>query len=78
MNETLWSIGEAAIALDRSIDTLRRWDKSGWLVPTMRMKDGTRLYDPAYIRQFHSLWTGGMSPREAGQEARRLCEQVAG
>ena len=39
------SIGEASIILGVSITTLRRWDKSEYLVPKYRTNGGHRRYD---------------------------------
>lgn len=61
----LLSISDVSAVLNRSVDTLRRWDKQGWLKPSVRMWDGTRLYKPDYIRHFHSLWSTGASPQDA-------------
>lgn len=48
----LFSIGEAAEIMNVSIDTLRRWDKSGRL-SSFRSGGGHRLYSKAQI-EFHS------------------------
>ncbi len=39
-------IGEAAKLLGCGIDTLRKWEKSGELIPDRKTKGGTRFYDP--------------------------------
>lgn len=46
MNKFL-SIKEAASMLGVSTQTLRRWEKSGKLTPTVRTKGNQRRYDPA-------------------------------
>jgi len=42
----LVKIGEAAKLLGCGIDTLRKWEKSGELIPDRKTKGGTRFYDP--------------------------------
>lgn len=51
MKQELISIGEAASILGVSIDTLRRWDKSGKLKP-IKSKGGHRIYDRSQIELF--------------------------
>lgn len=41
----LMKIGEAAKLLGISIQTLRRWEKSGQIIPAKRSEGGTRFYD---------------------------------
>ena len=52
MAEELITIGEAAKMLGVSIDTLRRWDKSGKLKPVKASKAGYRLYYKSQIELF--------------------------
>lgn len=47
-----YSIGQASKILGVSIVTLRRWDKSGKLVPDIRTKGGHRRYSETTLRQF--------------------------
>ena len=51
MKQELISIGEAASILGVSIDTLRRWDKSGKLKP-IKSKGGHRIYNRFQIELF--------------------------
>ena len=44
MNRFL-KIGEAALLLGISIQTLRRWEKKGQLKPSRKSGGGTRYYD---------------------------------
>ena len=44
MNSNYITINEAAKFLGVSIDTLRRWDKSGKLKATRQQKNGYRYY----------------------------------
>ncbi|MBD2157317.1 MerR family DNA-binding transcriptional regulator [Leptolyngbya sp. FACHB-16] len=64
-NTQLLAIGEVATALNRSIDTIRRWDRQNWLKPSVRRWDGTRLYRTDYIEHFRNLLNQGMSPQKA-------------
>ncbi len=50
--EQLLTIGEAAKILGISIDTLRRWDKSGKLKPASVSEAGYRLYSKSQIELF--------------------------
>lgn len=52
MTEELITISEAAEILGVSIDTLRRWDKSGKLSPAKMSKAGYRLYYRSQIKLF--------------------------
>ena len=45
MNTKLVKIGEAAKILGTTPDTLRKWDKSGELIPDRKTKSGTRYYN---------------------------------
>ncbi|MBI2032831.1 MAG: MerR family DNA-binding transcriptional regulator, partial [Candidatus Levybacteria bacterium] len=47
----LLTIGEAAKKLNVSIDTLRRWDKKGALLP-IRTEGGQRRYDSSQLEKF--------------------------
>lgn len=49
MEKRLVKIGEAAKLLGCGIDTLRKWEKSGELIPDRKTKGGTRFYDPAKL-----------------------------
>ena len=46
MEKRLVKIGEAARLLGCGIDTLRKWERSGELLPDRKTKGGTRFYDP--------------------------------
>ena len=46
MEKRLVKIGEAARLLGCGIDTLRKWEKSGELIPDRKTLGGTRFYDP--------------------------------
>lgn len=48
------SINQAATLLGVSPQTLRRWEKSGKLVPTLRTRGNQRRYDPAGFFQARS------------------------
>lgn len=52
MSEALITISEAAEILGVSIDTLRRWDKSGKLSPAKISESGYRLYYRSQIELF--------------------------
>jgi predicted site-specific integrase-resolvase len=45
MDTKLVKIGEAAKILGTKPDTLRKWDKSGELIPDRKTKSGTRYYN---------------------------------
>ncbi|MDJ0717679.1 MAG: IS607 family transposase [Prochloraceae cyanobacterium] len=45
MNKRFVKIGEAAELLGVSIETMRRWEKSGELVPDRKTRGGTRYYE---------------------------------
>ncbi len=45
MNKRFIKIGQAAELLGVSIETMRRWEKSGELLPDCKTKGGTRYYD---------------------------------
>jgi predicted site-specific integrase-resolvase len=45
MDTKLVKIGEAAKILGTTPDTLRKWDKSGELIPDRKTKSGTRYYN---------------------------------
>jgi predicted site-specific integrase-resolvase len=49
MEKRLVKIGEAAALLGVSVDTLRKWEKSGELLPDRKTKGGTRFYDAAKL-----------------------------
>lgn len=51
MERRFIKIGEAATLLGVSIDTLRKWEKSGELVPDRKTAGGTRFYDAAKLMQ---------------------------
>ena len=55
----LFSVSQASEFLNISIDTLRRWDKKGKLVP-VRTAGGSRRYHLNQLEAFKS--TGGTSP----------------
>lgn len=52
IEEELITIGEAAEILGLSIDTLRRWDKSGKLNPVKTSEAGYRLYSKSQVELF--------------------------
>jgi len=45
MNKRLIKIGEAAVLLGTTVQTLRKWEKTGELTPARKTKGGTRYYD---------------------------------
>lgn len=49
MEKRLIKIGEAALLMGVGIDTLRKWEKTGELIPTRKTKGGTRFYDAALL-----------------------------
>lgn len=49
MEKRLVKIGEAAVLLGVSLDTLRKWDKTGELLPDRKTAGGTRFYDAAKL-----------------------------
>lgn len=49
MEKRLVKIGEAARLLGCGIDTLRKWEKSGELLPDRKTKGGTRFYDASKL-----------------------------
>lgn len=71
MESDLISIGEAAMRLGVSIDTLRRWDESGKLRATRKSPGGSRYYSEKDIDLFlHELfkmayeWATKLEPTE--------------
>lgn len=44
--------GQLAETLHVSLTTVRRWDKSGKLKPSMRLRDGTRLYSAKQVQDY--------------------------
>lgn len=54
MDKDLMTIGEAAIALDVSVDTLRRWDESGRLSSTRSTPTGHRYYSKKVVEIYMS------------------------
>lgn len=72
MQDTLLSIGKAAVSLGISIDTLRRWEKAGRLVSVRSGKRGHRYFRQSDISQFMKdeqalclEWVGAFSSHEA-------------
>jgi len=53
MERRFIKIGEAATLLGVGIDTLRKWEKSGELIPDRKTKGGTRFYDAAKLLQLN-------------------------
>jgi predicted site-specific integrase-resolvase len=51
MEKRLVKIGEAAKLLGCSVDTLRKWEKTGELLPARKTQGGTRYYDVAGLLQ---------------------------
>lgn len=49
MEKRLVKIGEAATLLGCSVDTLRKWEKTGELIPDRKTLGGTRFYDAAKL-----------------------------
>lgn len=49
MEKRLIKIGEAAAILGVNVDTLRKWEKTGELLPARKTKGGTRFYDPSVL-----------------------------
>lgn len=54
MNERLVKIGEAARLLGTKPDTLRKWERSGELLPARKTKGGTRYYDAHALLGLHT------------------------
>lgn len=49
MEKRLVKIGESAALLGVSLDTLRKWEKTGELLPDRKTQGGTRFYDAAKL-----------------------------
>ena len=49
MDKRLVKIGEAARLMGTSVDNLRKWEKSGELLPARKTQGGTRYYDAAKL-----------------------------
>ena len=49
MEKRFVRIGEAAALLGCSIQTLRKWESTGELLPARRTRGGTRYYDPSAL-----------------------------
>lgn len=49
MEKRLVKIGEAADLLGVSVDTIRKWEKTGELLPDRKTQGGTRFYDAAKL-----------------------------
>jgi predicted site-specific integrase-resolvase len=49
MEKRLVKIGEAARLMGTSVDNLRKWEKSGELLPARKTQGGTRYYDAARL-----------------------------
>ena len=49
MEKRLVKIGEAARLMGTSVDNLRKWEKSGELLPARKTQGGTRYYDAAQL-----------------------------
>lgn len=71
MQDTLFTIGKAASALGVSIDTLRRWDKTGRLPSVRSGKGGHRFYPSSDIEQYMAdipslgkRWAQAFKPEE--------------
>ncbi|MEK7211584.1 MAG: helix-turn-helix domain-containing protein [Patescibacteria group bacterium] len=71
MQNKLLTIGETAKLLDVSIDTLRRWDKTGRFKAVRKTTAGDRYYQPedvaAYLGDYFSLaklWTQDNTAKE--------------
>lgn len=48
----LFTVTDAARILDISVQTLRLWDKKGFLKPTLVMNRGVRLYSKNDLEKF--------------------------
>ena len=51
MEKRFIKIGEAASLLGVSIETMRRWEKTGELVPHRKTQGGTRYYDVNKLKE---------------------------
>ena len=49
MDKRLIKIGEAAALLGVSVDTLRKWERTGELLPARKTQGGTRYYETAAL-----------------------------
>lgn len=49
MDKRLIKIGEAAALLGVAVDTLRKWERTGELLPARKTQGGTRFYDAATL-----------------------------
>ena len=49
MEKRLVKIGEAARLMGTSVDNLRKWEKSGEVLPARKTQGGTRYYDAAQL-----------------------------
>ena len=68
---TLCSIGELALQLGVSVVTLRRWHRTGKLLPAGRTPGGHRRYDPLQARASLGLSSpASMTARKAVAYAR--------
>jgi hypothetical protein len=47
---------KAAEILGIHVETLKRWDTSGRLKPTVRTPSGHRRYELDYIKNYYSTW----------------------
>lgn len=56
--ESLMTVSDAALTLNVSVDTIRRWDKKG-LIKARRDKNNYRLFDIHELRRAHEKYVGG-------------------
>ncbi len=45
-------VGQAAQLMGVSAETLRNWDRAGWLIPTRHPVTGYRYYNPTDLERF--------------------------
>jgi putative resolvase len=70
MDKRLVKIGEAAKLLGTSVGNLRKWEKSGELLPARKTQGGTRYYDAAELLGLKSAEAATVGyARAAGPEA---------
>jgi DNA (cytosine-5)-methyltransferase 1 len=58
--QELMTVSDAALALNVSIDTIRRWDKKG-LIKARRDEKNYRVFDIAELRRAHDKYVGGFT-----------------
>ena len=62
--KNLYKIGQAAKIIGVSIDTLRRWDEDGILIPAYKTPGGTRFYSKDQVFNTKPLRGRGYKKRQ--------------